>query len=84
MVLMSLSEPRPPALLDRLRRESLADLVEMARWRDPGHAAPARLLLGRVAGLPEDRVRALTVAGDVEAIVAAALESAGRGARGPQ
>ncbi len=78
MVLTALSVPRPPALLERLRGECLADLVEMARWRGRGHADPARVLLGRAAGIPEERLSELVAAGDVEAIVAAAVGSAGR------
>jgi hypothetical protein len=77
MVLTSLSEPRPAAILELLRAECLGDLVEMARWRFRGHADPARVLLGRVAGIPEERLRELVAAGDVDAIVAAAAAPAG-------
>jgi hypothetical protein len=72
MVLASLTTSRPPALLARLHREVGDDLVEMARWRERGHADPARLLLGRVAGLDEARLQRLIEEGDVEAIVSAA------------
>ena len=50
------------------RREVLARLIEMARWR-PGHAEPARFILGRLAGIDEPRLQALVNAGKVEAII---------------
>jgi len=72
MLVSSLSATGRPALLDRLRGDVRPDLVEMARWRERGHADPARLLLGRAAGIDEARLQQLIEAGDVEAIVAAA------------
>jgi hypothetical protein len=73
MVMSFLSASRPAALLERLRRDVRDDLVEMARWRERGHADPARLLLGRAAGLDEARLQQLIQAGDVDAIVTAAM-----------
>jgi hypothetical protein len=28
----------------------------MVRWRSPGHALPAALILGRMAGMPDDEI----------------------------
>lgn len=58
--------------LAEIRRTSMNSLVEMARWHDPGHADPYRMLLGRLAGLDEARVKELVAAGEVEKIIAAA------------
>jgi len=67
-----LSRTRNPRLLHQLRVRALSSLIEMARWRDPGHADDARMILGRVAGLPEEHLVKLIANGDVEQIVAAA------------
>lgn len=72
LLVTALSRRRDPVLLDRLRRGAFAALVEMARWRLRGHADPARLLLGRIAGIPDARLHRLIETGDVDAIVNAA------------
>lgn len=71
-LLLSLSQWRPPKLLAALRAQTLESLVEMARWRS-GHAHAARMLLGRIAGIEEERL--VKLAGDsarVDVIVKAA------------
>lgn len=70
-LLMFLTQSRDPAVLDLLRQRSLPALVEIARW-DLGHAVAAQLILGRVAGIPEERLGKMVAAGDVEKIIAAA------------
>jgi hypothetical protein len=55
-VLMGLTRARPPALLAELRTKALDSLIEMAKWRDIGHAYDARVLLGRIAGIPEKKL----------------------------
>jgi len=70
-LLESLSRGRDPQLLALLRAEALPNLVEMARWRSAGHAAPARLILGRIAGIEESRLTRLVGEGRVDEIVAA-------------
>ena len=72
LLVSALSERRSRTLLDRVRREAQVELIEMARWRVRGHSDPARLLLGRIAGIPDARIAQLIEAGDVDAIVAAA------------
>ncbi|HMF56072.1 MAG TPA: HEAT repeat domain-containing protein [Pyrinomonadaceae bacterium] len=67
-----LSQRRDPALLGRLRAEALESLIEMARWRDPGHADSARFMLGRIAGIEETRLQQLVQTGQVEQIISAA------------
>jgi hypothetical protein len=56
LVLLELTKTRSPALLSELRKEALPALFEMAKWRDVGHAIPARIILGRIAGIPEKQL----------------------------
>lgn len=74
IAVLRLTESRDPAILARLRREALASLVDMARWKSAGHAAAGAIILGRMAGLSEERIAeaSSTLAGR-EAIVAAAM-----------
>jgi hypothetical protein len=41
----------------------------MARWKTLAHALPPYLLLGRIAGLPEDQVQAAWTRGDREWVI---------------
>jgi hypothetical protein len=69
-LLSLMAQGRSPDLLAKLRRgEVLERLIEMARWRSMGHAYSARLILGRIAGIDEDRLNQLAVAGEVDAII---------------
>ena len=61
-LLVGLSQWRAPKLLAALRAQALESLLEMARWRSPGHAYAARVLLGRIGGIEETRLQKL--AGD--------------------
>jgi len=71
-LLMQLTVKRSPDLLAKIRSVALDSLVEMASWRRPGHAFFPRTILGRVAGLPEDRLQKLAWNGPVDAITTAA------------
>ncbi len=73
LALMELTESRDPALLSRLRREAIEPLAEMARWKNEGHAMPALLILGRIAGRSDDEVRSAWSQGKRESIIDAAL-----------
>jgi hypothetical protein len=54
--LLRLTEKRDPAILSKLRERALPSLIEMSRWKSPGHAQAAFFLLGRVGNLPEDEI----------------------------
>jgi hypothetical protein len=71
IVLEALTAKRTAAILDKLRTVALDSLIEMALWREASHAGFARMLLGRVAGIPEKRLQELARDGPPEAIVAA-------------
>jgi hypothetical protein len=69
-----LTRGRNPAGLASIRRAAaLENLIEMASWRNEGHAGDARLVLGRVAGLDETRLQELVHQGRVDEIISAAL-----------
>ena len=58
-------------LLRNLRTGALDPLLEMARWRNAGHAYAARMILGRCAGIEETSLVKLVESEDVAAILAA-------------
>jgi len=72
MALQILTDQPDPAVLDQIRDRALPSLIDMARWKTLAHALPPYLLLGRVAGLPEDQVQAAWSRGDREWVIAQA------------
>jgi hypothetical protein len=74
LALLSLTEPRDPALLSSLRQKALPALTEMARWKTPGHAVAPVMLLGRVAGIPEHDLASAVASGNHATVVDAALK----------
>jgi hypothetical protein len=72
--LMALSASRDPGLLATLRKEALAPLVEMARWKSAGHALYAFTILGRIAGYSDEAARELWDRGDREVVIEAAIK----------
>ena len=71
-LLMELTAARNPDLLAKIRSIAVDSLIEMAAWRRPSHAYFSRILAGRLAGLPENRLKQLAWDGPVEAIIQAA------------
>jgi hypothetical protein len=75
-LLLRLTEKRDPKLLEQLRTEALNSLVEMARWRDLGHAFSYRIMLGRIAGMDETHVEKMAEKSDqVELLIVAARKT---------
>jgi hypothetical protein len=72
--LQQLTESRDPALLQELRDHALDSLIEMARWKSPGHAYMPFFVLGRVAGMSEDAIKAAWERKDPEMLVKAATQ----------
>jgi hypothetical protein len=56
MALMQISEARDPALLAVLKTKALPSLVEMARWKVPGHALAPFFILARIARVPDSEI----------------------------
>lgn len=73
-LLMALTASRDSPILTELREKAQRPLMEMARWHEAGHADPARMLLGRMAGIEEKRLEELVRVGNVDAIIAAVQE----------
>ena len=71
--LMELSARRDPKLLEKLRREAMAPLIEMAHWKSEGHALPAFMILGRIGGLSDEAILAAWTRGEREDVINAAL-----------
>jgi hypothetical protein len=71
MVLERLTAKRNPVVLAKLRTMALDSLIEMTLWRPASHAGFARMLLGRVAGIPEKQLEELADKGPPERIVEA-------------
>jgi hypothetical protein len=70
-LLEKLSLRRSPKLLRQLRAQALQSLLEMARWRNYGHAYSSRFMIGRIAGIEEKHLQQLVQAGQVEEIIGA-------------
>lgn len=74
--LFHFTEKRDEFVMTHLRERALPALTEMANWRDPGHAVPAFILLGRVAGLAEAEIQDLWSKGDRQALLKKLKDSA--------
>lgn len=53
-------------------RDKMDALVDMARWQTEGHAMPALVLLGRIAGLGDEETFRLVQGGEREKVIEAA------------
>ena len=62
LVLEALTVSRDPKLLAQIESSAWTALLEMARWRDTPHAVWPRQILGRIQGIPEDRLSAVAFA----------------------
>jgi HEAT repeat protein len=74
MALLKITKTPSPAILSEVRRKALPSLIEMARWKTPGHAKAAFILLGRVAGYSEDEISAAWEDGDHASFIKAAAK----------
>lgn len=70
--LEGLTRSGDPRLLAALRKEAIAPLSEMARWKSSGHAVPAFLVLARIAGYTGDQARAAWDHGERDVVIDAA------------
>jgi hypothetical protein len=70
LLLGALTLRRDRKLLSLTRAKASDSLLEMARWREYGHAYDSRMLLGRIAGIEEKQLQKLAH-DDVNAIIAA-------------
>ncbi|MCG2613628.1 HEAT repeat domain-containing protein [Terrimonas sp. NA20] len=63
MLLESLTANRDKSVLNKIERTSLPQIIEMARWKNPGHAMFAFIILGRIAGISEEKIFAAFTSG---------------------
>jgi hypothetical protein len=59
-VIASLTKSRDVGTLATIKARAWDALLEMARWRHTGWSSRARMILARIAGIPEDRVVSLS------------------------
>ncbi|HYP13030.1 MAG TPA: HEAT repeat domain-containing protein [Bryobacteraceae bacterium] len=57
LTLATLTAKRDESILELVRSRSTLSLIEMARWKNSGHALPAYILLGRAHGISEDALQ---------------------------
>jgi hypothetical protein len=57
ITLVTLTESRPPRVLEHLKERAVPTLAVMARWKHLPHALPAFILLGRMHGVPEEEIQ---------------------------
>jgi hypothetical protein len=69
LVLMHLTTSRDPALLAQLRTRGLQSLIEMARWKNAGHALGPFIMLARIAGTEDGEAFRAFQAGERERVI---------------
>jgi HEAT repeats len=74
--LAKLTEKRDPALLDEICNQALPSLLEMAIWKNLGHAWSSLMILGRIGGLTDAEIQKNLDEGNREIIIAAATKHA--------
>lgn len=74
IALLELTDKRDPGILKEMHEEALGSLVDMARWKDAGHAYAPFMLLGRVAGISEDAIQKAWDQNDRESVIETALK----------
>lgn len=72
--LVTLTDSPNPQALALIRERALPALAEMARWKTLRYALPSFLVLGRVAGTPDDQIRQAWEKGDRERVISKALQ----------
>lgn len=55
-VLLALSENAPEEVKKKIITRALPAIVEMSKWKNPGHALMNYMLLARMAGMPEGEI----------------------------
>jgi hypothetical protein len=77
LALYALSASRDSTLFALLRAQALPALAEMARWKVPGHAGAACVILGRLGGMSEQEIKDAWTRADRERFIRAAGVSGG-------
>ena len=69
LVLEELTQKRDAGLLKLLREKALPSLVEMARWKNDGHAGTSFIILGRIGGFSDDEIIQALIRGKREDLI---------------
>lgn len=72
--LSELTKNRDPEVLAKLRERALPSLVEMARWKSPGHSSRPFFLLGRVGNFSEEQIQQEWDSGNRETLIKKVLK----------
>jgi hypothetical protein len=72
LALMQLTESRNPALLRALKAGAFDSIVDIAQWTNPGHSMAGIVMLGRIAGIPDQEIYAMFERGERDKIIEAA------------
>lgn len=72
--LVNLTDTRDPRVLLQIKERALDAVVEMAKWKHAEHSLPAYILLGRIAGLPEEDLQHAWSTGERDLMIKRALE----------
>jgi len=75
LALLQLTESRDPKLLAALKARAFESIVDIARWTNPGHAMAGIMMLGRMAGIPDQEIYAMFERGERDKIIAAARQA---------
>ena len=79
LLLARLTESRDPGVLAAVAGKALPSLIEGASWTDASHAYAFQEILGRVNGIPEDKLQEMIREGQTEEIVAAGRQTSSSG-----
>jgi hypothetical protein len=75
LALHQLTEKRDASILSSLRQRALQSLVEMSRWKSPGHAFAPFFVLGRVSNLSDEEIHKAWSSGDREFLIKTVMKS---------
>lgn len=70
--LQILTDTRDANILGQMRERALDALTEMARWKSLENALPAFVLVGRIAGLPDQEIQNKWTSGQRDPVIALA------------
>ena len=73
--LVGMTEKRDKKLLALLRDRALPALIEMAKWKNPGHALGAIIILGRIGGMTDKAIYTAYKKGELDAIIQSAEDN---------
>ena len=77
LALLQLTEKRDAAILSGIRQRALQSIVEMSRWKSPGHAYAPFFILGRIGNISERGIQEAWSSGNRDLLIETALKNVG-------